>query len=189
MRFYMKKSFLFCFLSISHSIFASTLGNSALHLWQIKYSAPTRFADGYTVTGTAQNFNGSFTFDQGHLESLTGSVPVLALSSGLASRDASIRELVFGESAHEETIEFRSDPTDCTKQDAFWVCNVTGYLKIRNEWQPLSGQGYISDYQGRLWLHAEGSIQLSKYSFYASGPAALKVADRVDLSVDLLGPE
>jgi polyisoprenoid-binding protein YceI len=167
---------------------ASTSGDSALSLWQIAYTAPTRYADGYTVQGKARSFRGSFRFENGQLLSLEGTVPISSLNSGLSSRDESVRELVFQTSDHRTPdLEFKAKPTMCQPQDKGWVCAVEGSFKIRDEWQPVAGTVHIGDYQGRTWLHAEGTLYLSKFAFYASGPAALKVADRVDVAIDLLG--
>ena len=42
--------------------YGTPLGDSTLQLWQISYVAPTQFADGYTVRGTAKQFEGYFNF-------------------------------------------------------------------------------------------------------------------------------
>lgn len=170
------------------SAFASTSGDSSLTLWQIAYTAPTRYADGYTVQGKARSFLGSFRFENGQLLSLEGVVPISSLNSGLSARDESVRELVFQTSDRRmPDLEFKSKPTMCQPQDKGWVCAVQGSFKIREEWQPVAGTVHIGEYQGRTWLHAEGTLYLSKFAFYANGPAALKVADRVDVAIDLLG--
>jgi polyisoprenoid-binding protein YceI len=171
------------------SAYAITSGDSALSLWQIAYTAPTRYADGYTVHGKARSFRGSFRFENGQLLALDGVVPVSSLSSGLSARDASMRELVFHTAdGRTPDLEFKAKPASCQPQEKGWVCAVEGSFKIRDEWQPVAGTVHIGEYQGRTWLHAEGTLQLSKYNFYAAGPAALKVADRVDVALDLLGP-
>lgn len=176
------------FLILGTGAFASTSGDSTLSLWQISYTAPTRYADGYTVRGKARSFKGSFRFENGQLLSLEGVVPISSLNSGLSSRDESVRELLFQTVDHRTPdLEFKSKPAACQQQDKGWVCAIEGSFKIRDEWQPVAGTVYVSEYQGRPWLHAEGTLYLSKYNFYASGPAALKVADRVDVAIDLLG--
>ena len=177
-------------LLLTSVAYATPLGDRPLQLWQISYSAPTRFADGYTVSCSAQTFDGAFSFQDGKLTSLHGHVPVISLSSGLASRDASIRELVFGSQEDPQaSIEFQAQPAECQQDGEVWICNVQGSFRIRDEWRPLAGVGYISVYNGRLWLHTQGQIKLSDFGFYAEGPAALKVADIVNITVDLLGPE
>jgi polyisoprenoid-binding protein YceI len=177
-------------LGSASSLFAQTSGDSELNLWQMTYTAPTRFADGYTVKGKARKFQGSFRFAAGKLESLQGTVAVSSLSSGLDSRDESIRELVFKTAdGRLPDLAFQAEPTDCKAQGTDWTCEVKGQFRIRDEWKPVTSLVYISQYQGRLWLHADGTIKLSDYSFYAPGPEALKVADRVDVVIDLLGPQ
>lgn len=177
------------FMLASTAAFAQTSGHSELSLWQIAYTAPTRYADGYTVKGKSKAFQGSFRFENGNLLSLEGMVPVSSLSSGLSSRDASIRELLFKTANGElPDLAFRAEPTTCIAVEQTWECPVRGTFKIRDEWQPVSGKVQISDYQGRRWLHAEGQLRLSTYDFYAGSPAALKVADQVDVVLDLLGP-
>ena len=179
---------IFAVLLISSVSYASTSGDSSLSLWQVAYKATTRYDDGYTVRGKAKSFQGSFRFENGKLLSLEGVVPVASLNSGLSSRDASIRELLFqAADGSIPDLAFKSEPSTCEALDKGWVCQVKGAFKIREEWQPVAGTVHISDYQGRTWLHAEGTLRLSQFAFYATSSAALKVADQVDVVLDLLG--
>jgi len=173
---------------LSPFTWAYAVGDGELSLWTIKYSAPTLFEDGYTVEGKAKAFTGRFLFKDGILKSLEGQVPVKSLSSGLEARDESIRDLLFkAEDGQLPDVRFEVKDVPCEQEGEFWRCAATGKLSVQGEWQTVSTDIYISTYQGRPWLHAEGTIQLSNYAFYAKGSKALKVADRVDLSIDLLG--
>jgi len=184
-----KKSAVFTIsATVSTLALATTSGDSALKLWQIAYTAPTRYADGYTVTGKARTFTGSFQFEQGVLKSLVGKVPVQSLSSGLKARDQSAQDLVFTtQDGRTPDLEFKADTAPCSADGDGYRCEVTGHFKIQDEWQSGPVIVQVNSYKGTPWVHAEGTLYLSKYKFYQTGSAALKVADEVKVVVDLLG--
>lgn len=168
----------------------ATEANEKLDLWQIKYKAETAYDDGYTIEGVAKIFEGSFNYENGVLKHFEGTVDPRNLSSGLAVRDNSILKHVFTtDSGSVPTLQFRAKAeTSCNQSGTFMLCEVAGEFKVRDEWQDLDVSVYISDYQGRTWLHADTSIRLSNYNFYQSSPDdTLKLADLVEFSVDLLG--
>jgi len=167
---------------------SSTIGGSDLKLWQIKYSADTKFEDGYYIEGTAQQFSGKFLFENGFLEFVETRIPVKSLSTGLLARDISIREILFEDDQGQfPDIVFRlSDAVSCSQLENFHYCEGKGELSIRGEFQNLNVGVYVGTYENQTWLHADLEIKLSDYQFYQNGSPALKVADLINLSVDLL---
>ncbi len=183
-----KSRLLSLFCGLASAAFAETSGDSELKLWQITFTAPTRYEDGYTVKGKAKEFAGSFHFEDGRLLKLEGRVHVSSIKKGLEARDASMREVVFtGSDGRMPDVAFRAKPTSCASDGEGWSCQVQGEFQIRDEWQAVAVDVYLSEYQGQAWLHAEGKLKLSQYDFYATGSSTLKVADEISVVIDLLG--
>ena len=177
-------------LGLGSCLLANTVEDSTLNLWQISYKAETSYDDGYTIEGSSKHFEGSFHYDDGTLFNISGSVDPKLLSSGLAVRDEHVVEIVFEEdSGTVPQLQFRSlEAVTCTENGGFMVCPVNGEFSIRNEWQAISMDIFISEYEGRQWVHAESSVMLSDYDFYKnSRDETLKVADLIEFKIDLLG--
>ncbi len=177
------------FATVTSSIaFAETSGDTSLKLWQISFIAPTRYADGYTVTGKAKQFTGGFSFSDGTLKNLTGRVKVESLSTGLQARDENVRNILFTTAdGRIPDLEFKADPATCAPADGGYQCQVQGHFKVQDEWQTGLISVHINTYNNKPWVHAEGTLVLSKFKFYQNGTSALKVADEVKVTVDLLG--
>ncbi|SMF07042.1 hypothetical protein [Pseudobacteriovorax antillogorgiicola] len=177
-------------LGCSSVLIANQIEEAPLNLWQITYKAVTSYADGYTIEGQSSQFQGKFQYTDGVLQHIEGTVEPEALSSGLKVRDESILEIVFTDrDGSIPDLQWRSkEATTCNLSEGFWVCEVDGEFKIRREWQDLPLIVYISDYQGRTWVHAEASLKLSSYQFYENASDdTIKVADEVSFVIDLLG--
>ena len=168
-------------------LMSSAAQSSELGLWQVKYKAETNYMDGYTVEGQAYEASGSFEKNGEFITSVRAEVSPESMSSGLTARDRSIKGIIFEKSDSSiPNIVFESDNINCQKTESGDYCVASGSLSIRDEAKPLELGFWVSDYEGKTWLHADFSIFLSSYDFYYTTSSAIKVADKVDLSIDLI---
>ena len=173
---------------IAATLLAATSAQSAeLKLWQVKYKAETNYMDGYTVEGQAYEATGSFEKDGEFISSVRAEISPESMSSGLSARDRSIKEIIFEKSDNTlPNIVFESSDINCQSTDSGDYCVANGSLSIRGESKPLELGFWVSDYEGKTWLHSDVNLFLSSYDFYHTTSSAIKVADKVELNIDLL---
>ncbi|NRA64224.1 MAG: YceI family protein [Pseudobacteriovorax sp.] len=178
-------------LGLSSVVMANTVADADLNLWQITYRAETSFADGYTIEGQSNSFEGSFQYDGTDLFSIEGVVDPKSLSSGISSRDKSIVKIIFtDEEGNVPTLAFESEEVrGCEDVEEFRVCDVAGRFKVRNEWQPMDLKINLSEYGNQTWVNVSGEVSLAQYDFYERADAQIKVVDKVTFVVDLLSDE
>ena len=93
----MRKTLIITALMASANAYAADLG-----LWEVKYKAETSYMDGYTVEGQAYEASGSFEKTGDYISSVRAVVSPESMSSGLVTRDRSIKEIIFTKS--DETV-------------------------------------------------------------------------------------
>ena len=158
-----------------------------LNLWQVAYKAETSYGDGYTITGNAYEGFGSFEKEGDKIVSIRGEVNPSSMDSGLSTRDRSIRELVFETSDGSiPNIVFESNDLSCQMIEGSEYCLAKGTLTVKGETQPIDLHLWISDYEGKTWIHSDAAVNLSDYNFHQNGPSAIKVADLIELNIDFL---
>ena len=181
-RFEMKKSILTLGLFYSLSLQATEL-----NLWQVAYKAETSYMDGYTVSGNAYEGSGSYEIDGDHISYLRAEVSAESMSSGLATRDRSIKELIFEKAdGSVPNVVFESSNISCQVIEGSDYCVAQGTLTVKGESKPIEMKLWVSDYEGKTWIHSDTAVYLSHYDFYQSGSSAIKVADLIELNIDFL---
>lgn len=181
-RIHMKKSMIAATLLV-----ATSASSAELSLWQVKYKAETNYMDGYTVEGQAYEATGSFEKTGAFISSVRAEVSPDSMSSGLSARDRSIKEIIFEKSDNTiPNIVFESSDIDCQTTDSGDYCMAKGSLSIRGESKPLEIGFWVSDYEGKTWLHSDFNVLLSSYDFYYTTSSAIKVADKIELNIDLI---
>ncbi len=178
----MKKS-----LIVATLLAASSAQSAELKLWQVKYKAETNYMDGYTVEGQAYEATGSFEKTGEFITSVRAEVSPDSMSSGLSARDRSIKGIIFEKPDKTiPNIVFESSDISCQTTDSGDYCVANGNLSIRGESKPLELGFWVSDYEGQTWLHSDVNVFLSSYDFYHTTSSAIKVADKIELNIDLL---
>ena len=178
---------IFLLTLFASSLWAQTAAEVPLKVWQIKYSAETDWMDDYVIEGSATQLTGKFALDGERLQYVEAQVPVNALSSGVRTRDRNISEIIFQKAdGTTPDLAFRAGPTDCVKQSEGLTCAINGEFSIQGEWKPLSMDLIINPWEDAVWMHGEVTLKLSDYDFYENGDEDLKMADEVQLTIDLL---
>ena len=158
-----------------------------LGLWQVKYKAETSYMDGYTVEGQAYEASGTFEKTNGTFTAVRAEVSPNSMNSGITARDRSIKEIIFTRGENDiPNIVFESTEINCQTMDTGDYCTANGSLSIRGEAKPLELGFWVSDYEGKTWLHSDFNVFLSQYDFYYTTSSAIKVADKIELSIDLI---
>jgi polyisoprenoid-binding protein YceI len=143
-------------------------------------------------SGEAHSVQGELTLDAVDLRKpVAGTlrVPVAALRTGVAGRDADLRRLL--EADRHPELSYRvegveaSFPQIADKTDV--LLTIKGVLTVRGQARPVSFLGRVRARDGRLWVRGESQVKMS--DFGVTPPRRLllfRVRDEILLRFDLL---